>query len=158
MSEQTTPSAGLRTGIYDLGYRSYEGARLGRGYAVFSLFTYSLRSRVWPGPVLGQQAVRNGLGVCWRLFPALVQLAVAAISPADFDVTHPENLLHRFGFVCIVLALFCAVAAPELIGRDQRHQTLALYFSRALSRTDYVTAKLAALICGACSSCCCRRS
>jgi ABC-2 type transport system permease protein len=40
------------------------------------------------------------------------------------------------------------VAAPEVIGRDQRHHTLSLYFSRSLSRQDYVTAKLAALCTG----------
>ena len=35
--------------------------------------------------------------------------------------------------------------APELVGRDQRNRSLALYFSRAVSRSDYVLAKLAAL-------------
>jgi ABC-2 type transport system permease protein len=35
--------------------------------------------------------------------------------------------------------------SPEIFGRDQRHQTLPLYFSRALSREDYVTGKVAAL-------------
>jgi ABC-2 type transport system permease protein len=50
-----------------------------------------------------------------------------------------------FGYVSIVLALFCAVAAPEIIGRDQRTRTLSLYFSRALSRLDYALAKLLAL-------------
>ena len=30
--------------IYDIGYRRYEGPRLGRGHAIRSLFTHSLRS------------------------------------------------------------------------------------------------------------------
>ena len=37
MSEQH-PSSELRTGIYDLGYRPYEGPRRGRFYAIESLF------------------------------------------------------------------------------------------------------------------------
>jgi ABC-2 type transport system permease protein len=82
-----------------------------------------------------------GLGVL-ALLPATVQLAIAALAPAEFELVRPEN---HFGYVQIVVALFCAVAAPEVFGRDQRNHTLALYFSRALSRVDYVTAKLGAL-------------
>ena len=37
--------------------------------------------------------------------------------------------------------LFCAAQAPELFGRDQRYGVLPLYFSRALTRTDYALAK-----------------
>ena len=48
----------------------------------------------------------------------------------------------------IVLVIFCAVVAPELVGRDQRTHTLSLYFSRALRRQDYAVAKLAALTTG----------
>ena len=61
------------------------------------------------------------------LVPALVQLAIAAIAPADFEFIEPQDY---FGFVRSFLALFCAVAAPEIIGRDQRNRTLSLYFSR----------------------------
>jgi ABC-2 type transport system permease protein len=128
--------------IYDLGYRGYDGPRFGRRYAFMALFTYSLLS-IW------------GIGRSWlaKLFPwglaviaavpAFAQLAIAAIAPAEFDFVRPEEY---YGFVSIVLALFCAVAAPDLIGRDQRNRTLALYFSRALDRLDYGLAKLAALI------------
>jgi ABC-type transport system involved in multi-copper enzyme maturation permease subunit len=77
------------------------------------------------------------------LIPALILLAIAALAPDEFEVAKPEDY---YGFVSIVLALFCAVAAPELIGRDQRQRTLALYFSRALSRFDYASTKVAALV------------
>ena len=143
MSEQTTPSR-LQTGIYDLGYRSYDGQRLGRTYAIVSLFTYSLRAVFGIGRSWVAKAFAMGLALI-ALIPALVQLAVAAIAPGEFEFARFENY---FGFVNIVQALFCAVAAPEVVGRDQRHHTLALYFSRALSRVDYVTAKLAALLAG----------
>lgn len=127
--------------IYDLGYRRYGGMRRGRRYAVLSLFTYSFWA-IW------------GIGRSWlaKLFPmglfviamvpALAVLTFAALAPEDVDIARPEEF---FGFVAIVMALFCAVAAPELVGRDERRHTLALYFSRALSRADYVAAKLAAL-------------
>jgi len=143
MSEQAPPSR-LQTGIYDLGYRAYEGQRLGRLYAVSSLFAYSLRAVFGLGRTWIAKGFSMGLAII-ALVPALVQLAIAALIPEEFEYASFENY---FSFVGIVLALFCAVAAPEVIGRDQRHHTLALYFSRALSRGDYVTAKLAALLVG----------
>jgi ABC-2 type transport system permease protein len=143
MSEQTSSSR-LQTGIYDLGYRAYEGIRLGRLYAITSLFWYSARAVFGLGRGWVAKLFSMGLAV-FALLPAFVQLAIAAIVPEEFEYASYENY---FGFVGIVLALFCAVTAPEVIGRDQRNQTLALYFSRALSRTDYVTAKLAALVFG----------
>lgn len=143
MSEQTTPSR-LQTGIYDLGYRSYDGARLGRMYAIVALFTYSLFAVFGLGRGWIAKLFAMGLAVIASI-PALVQLAIAAIVPADFEYVGFESY---FSFVSIVLALFCAVAAPEVVGRDQRHHTLALYFSRSLSRNDYVTAKFAALFGG----------
>jgi ABC-2 type transport system permease protein len=38
-----------------------------------------------------------------------------------------------------------AAQAPELVVNDMRHRVLPLYFSRPISRFDYVAAKLAAL-------------
>ena len=49
------------------------------------------------------------------------------------------------GLIMTLLILFCAAQAPELVGRDQRHRVLVLYFSRALERADYALAKLAAI-------------
>lgn len=130
-----------RGNIYDLGYRNYDGPRLGRSYAFRTLFAYSFLS-IW------------GIGRSWlakffpislaiiAMVPALIGLTVAALLPAEFELIAAHEY---FSYVAIILALLCAVAAPELIGRDQRHRTLTLYFSRALSRLDYAGAKLGAL-------------
>ena len=76
--------------------------------------------------------------------PALIQLGIVAISSsANIDVIKLENY---FSFVEVTAALFCAAVGPEVIGRDQRTRTLPLYFSRALRRSDYTLAKLAAMI------------
>ena len=48
--------------------------------------------------------------------------------------------------------LFCAAQAPELFGRDQRYAVLPLYFSRALTRSDYAWPSSAAW-CSRSSSC-----
>ena len=137
MSERT----GTAGSIYDLGYRPYDGVRLGRRHAFAALYVYSLRAVFGLGRSTWSKVFPFGLAAI-ALVPASIQLAIAAISPVDFEFIRPEEY---FEFVYIVIALFCAVVAPEIIGRDQRNHTLPLYFSRALSRADYVSAKVGAL-------------
>ncbi len=138
MSESTAGS------IYDLGYKRYEGARLGRRHAIWALYIYSVRGVFGIGRSLSSKVGPMGLAV-FAFLPAVIQLGVAAIAPEDVEVSRPEDY---YGFIEIVLVIFCAVVAPELVGRDQRTQTLSLYFSRALRRQDYALAKFAALVTG----------
>ena len=130
--------------IYDVGYQRYEGVRLGRRHAIWALYVHSLRSVFGIGRSLSSKVGPMGLAVI-ALLPAVFQLGVASIAPADIEVKRPE---HYYNIIEIVLVVFCAVVAPELAGRDQRTQTLSLYFSRALRRHDYALAKYAALVTG----------
>jgi ABC-2 type transport system permease protein len=65
--------------IYDLGYRTYDGARLGRRYAIQSLFTYSLRSAFGLGrrttskiiPLALASFVFIPAAIAWRSRPRL---------------------------------------------------------------------------------------
>jgi len=135
------PTAGT---IYDIGYQRYEGVRLGRRHAIWALYIHSLRSVFGIGRSLSGKVGPMGLAVI-AFLPAVIQLGVAAIAPAEVEVFRPEDY---YEMIEIVLAVFCAVVAPELVGRDQRTNTLSLYFSRALRRQDYALAKFAALTTG----------
>jgi ABC-2 type transport system permease protein len=130
--------------IYDLGYKRYEGARLGRRHAIWALYIYSVRGVFGIGRPLSSKVGPIALAII-ALLPAVVQLGIAAVAPENIEVVEPQDY---YRFIEIVLAAFCAVVAPELVGRDQRTQTLSLYFSRALRREDYALAKFAALITG----------
>ncbi len=72
-----------------------------------------------------------------------MQVGVAALSPEDVEITTPEDY---YGLIDPLIAIFCAIVAPDLVGRDQRTNTLSLYFSRALRREDYAIAKYAAFV------------
>jgi ABC-2 type transport system permease protein len=48
--------------------------------------------------------------------------------------------------VNILILIFCAAVAPELVSRDLRNGVLPLYFSRPLARGDYALAKLGAVV------------
>jgi len=146
MSQQSaSAAAGNSAGagsIYDLGYRRYEGARLGRRHAFMALYFYTVRSAFGIGRRPSSKIIPWALFIV-ALLPAAIRLGVAAISTNRVDVARPEDY---FNLINLVVALFCAAVAPEIIGRDQRTRTLVLYFSRTLSRRDYVFAKLAAFV------------
>jgi ABC-2 type transport system permease protein len=126
--------------IYDLGYRRYEGRRLGRRHAVTELYLHSLRGAFGLGRRTSSKIIPIGLAIL-TLVPAVIQLGIAAVASNVVEVYKAENY---YGYIQVTLSLFCAAVAPELVGRDQRSHTLSLYFSRSLLRTDYALAKLAA--------------
>jgi ABC-2 type transport system permease protein len=147
LEEKKTPVSDTPAGsIYDVGYQRYEGVRLGRRHAIWALYVHSLRSVFGIGRSLSSKIGPMGLAII-AFLPAVFQLGIAAIAPAEeeIEVIRPENY---YFIIQVVLVVFCAVVAPELAGRDQRTQTLSLYFSRALRRQDYALAKFAALMTG----------
>lgn len=127
--------------IYDIGYRNYAGTRLGRGYAFRTLYLHSLRT------AFGLGRGGRALIVPWALFafmnlPAIVQTAVAGISGGEAKLFDYHDYMEPLS---MLLALFCASQAPELVSRDQHSRVLPLYFSRALRKHDYAVAKLLAM-------------
>jgi ABC-2 type transport system permease protein len=138
------PGAGLATRsaagvIYDRGYRRYDGARLGRPQIALALFWHSLRSSFGIGR--GAKAkilpVIAFAGIC---LPALVN----AVSVARGGVPVVFYGTYTFPLRVVVMTIFVAVQAPELVSRDLRSHVLPLYFSRPLRRRDYPAAKYAA--------------
>ena len=128
--------------IYDLGYRGYDGPRLGRRSAVATLFWWSLRAAY--GLKRSGRAKIVPWGIAGLLLaPAGVTVAVAALAPGAPSPFSYDNFLWN---TQILLAIFVAAQAPELVSSDQRNRVLSLYFSHALERGDYALAKLGALV------------
>jgi ABC-2 type transport system permease protein len=125
--------------IHDIGYQRYEGPRLGRAYAVRSLYSHGLRTAFG----LGRSAAAKIFP--WAVFGLV--MVVAAILAAIRSQTG-EIPISYWGFpatISLLIILFCAVIGPELVSRDIRGGVLPLYFSRPLTRTDYALAKWASL-------------
>lgn len=126
--------------IHDIGYQRYAGVRLGRGYAVRALYAHSLRA-----------AFGLGRGVLAKIFPWFVA-GVITIIAAVFIVVRTQTGQAVASYeefadgTGLLLVMFCAAVAPELVSRDLRSGVLPLYFSRPIEREDYPLAKLAALV------------
>jgi ABC-2 type transport system permease protein len=132
--------------IYDIGYRGYEGPRLGRRSAVWALFVASLRACFGLGRSGRAKIVPFG-ALAFASFPAIVQSAISATAgpvAARVGVTY-DNYLWQSSILSVI---FLAAQAPELLGGDQRNRVLTLYFAHALERIDYALAKLAAIVVG----------
>jgi ABC-2 type transport system permease protein len=148
---QATATTASATGsIYDIGYRRYEGTRLGRGHAARSLFVHSLRSSYGIGRGGRAKIAPIILGVM-ALIPAVGIVAALTLfaqfgAGREFDEQVPIRYDTYAGTISTIVILFCAAQAPELFGRDQRHGVLALYFARALRRSDYALARIGGFV------------
>ena len=128
--------------IFDIGYQHYDGPRGGRLRAVWSLWINGFRT------TLGL-----GRGALAKILPALMILCVTA--PAPFIVViasitgNPDDLVGHadyYGIVSILLLLFSAIIAPELLIPDRRSGVINLYLVRPLTAIDYVAARWSAFL------------
>ncbi|MFE5208820.1 ABC transporter permease [Streptomyces sp. NPDC056600] len=127
--------------IHDIGYRGYDGPRLGRSYARRSLFTQSLRGAFGLGRSARSKIVPVIITAVMAL-PAVIMVAVTMITGSEeLPLPYVE---YAVGFD-MVIALFLAAQAPQAVSLDLRYRTMPLYFSRPIETSDYVRAKYAAM-------------
>jgi len=133
----TAESTGV---IHDLGYQRYTGERLGRPAIVRALTWYSLRA-----------AFGLGRGAKAKIFPVSAFALICAPAAVNaFIVARGGARAFPYDTYSsqvriVVMTIFVAVQAPELVSRDLRSHVLPLYYARPLRRADYPLAKFAAL-------------
>jgi ABC-2 type transport system permease protein len=126
--------------IHDIGYQRYEGVRLGRRYAAWSIYVHSVRSAFG----IGRSAKAKLLPAGMFALGCVASLILVVISSQL-----PQPVITYVGIVSTFsygITAFAAIVAPEMVSRDLRNSLLPLYFSRPPHRTDYALAKFAALI------------
>ncbi|MHC3471267.1 ABC transporter permease [Streptomyces sp. 7R007] len=132
---------GDQTRIHNIGYRNYDGPRLGRSYATRSLYSQSLRGAYGLGRSIKSKVLPMLLFVVMCV-PAAIMVAVAVATKAhDLPVTYTRYAI----IMQAVISLYVASQAPQSVSRDLRFKTVPLYFSRPIETADYVRAKYAAL-------------
>ncbi|WP_445515406.1 ABC transporter permease [Streptomyces sp. NEAU-174] len=127
--------------IHNIGYRHYEGPRLGRAYARRSLFSQSLRGAYGLGRS-AKSKVAPMLLFAVMCMPAAIIVAVAIATSAD---ELPVKYTRYAIMLQAVIGLYTASQAPQSVSRDLRFKTVPLYFSRPIETVDYVVAKFAAM-------------
>jgi ABC-2 type transport system permease protein len=120
--------------VFDIGYQRYDGPREGRMRARQALWLNGVRTAIGLGRGW-QSKVLPGLLLVAVILPALLFSFIA--STADIGDEVPSQADY-FWIVNIVVILFAATTAPELLCPDRRDRVLDLYLVRPLTTTDYV--------------------
>lgn len=144
MSDTTTPvpaaSSDARYGeVFDRGYSHYDGPREGRRRAMRSLFGYSIKRALgirksWTAKIL------PALLYFSAFVPVIIMVGIATLLPQANVASYSDF----FAGIFLLQGIFAATVVPEMLIPDRRERTLPLYFARAITRFDYVFAKMAA--------------
>jgi ABC-2 type transport system permease protein len=127
--------------IHDIGYRHYDGPRLGRAAITRALMLSSLRHAYGLGRS-GRSKVMPILLLAVMVVPAAIMVGIENAMKLSKPLIVPVD----YAFLLQpVVALYLASQAPQLFSRDLRYRSIVLYLARPPRRSDYALAKLTAL-------------
>ena len=135
--------------VFDIGYQRYTDVREGRGRSRRAIFKDGVRialgfgrggrAKILPWFFIAVLSVL-GLG-----FALVAGAANRLGGPGTAEKVHLPSHSDYYGIASIILFVFGAVMAPELLCRDKRDGTINLYLVRPVTGGDYVVARWAAL-------------
>ena len=126
--------------IHDIGYQRYEGPREGRSRALIALWINGMRTALGLGR--GTRAkVLPILLFASAILPAAILVLIEAIGGTSPTAEGPSVHALYDSIVLILVLIFSAIIAPELLCADRRSQVLQLYLVRPLSPADYLAGR-----------------
>jgi ABC-2 type transport system permease protein len=137
--------------VFDIGYRRYEGPREGRGRSRRAVFTDGIRIALGIGRG-GRAKILPWFFVFVLSFIATIMALIAGAVDRLQGAGAAEQAgipSHGdfYGIASIVVFVFAAVVAPELLCRDRREGTINLYLVRPITSSDYLWARWSAFLC-----------
>jgi len=136
------PTAGPDTRygeVFDRGYAHYDGERLGRRQAFRSLIGYSIKRAMGIRKSWTAKIIPFFLYLA-AFIPVIVMIGITAIVPQ----ANMASYSGYFQAIFTIVGIFVAAVAPEMLCVDRQERTLPRYFARAITRFDYVLAKVLA--------------
>jgi len=136
--------------VFDIGYQRYTGPREGRNRARLAVFKDGVRT------ALGFGRGARAKILPWSFIALLASIALVMammIGAANrfggqgaADQINLPSHSDYYGIASIILFVFAAVVAPELLCRDRREGVINLYLVRPLTGGDYIGARWAAFL------------
>ena len=136
--------------VFDIGYQPYTGVREGRSRGRRAIFTDGVRT-----------ALGIGRGGRAKILPWLFIVALSALGLVFAIVAAAANAMggpggaekagiptHSdfYGVASVMLFVFAAVVAPDLLSPDKRNGVINLYRVRPITGTDYIVSRWAAFL------------
>lgn len=139
-------ATGTPTGtVFDIGYQHYDGPREGRNRARFSVYKDGLkntlglgrgaRAKILPWLFIGVLVM---VALVMALIAGTVDRLVGAGAAEALDLPSHSDY---YGIASIILFIFAAISAPELLCPDRRDGVISLYLVRPLTGSDYIAAR-----------------
>jgi ABC-2 type transport system permease protein len=136
--------------VFDIGYQRYSGRREGRSRGRKAVYKDGLRNALGLGRG-GRAKILPWFFMAVLTFIALVMALVAGAAErlAGAGATERLNLPTHgdyYGIASIIMFVFAAVVAPELLCRDRREGVINLYLVRPMTGSDYIASRWAAFL------------
>lgn len=141
-------AASPRGTVFDIGYQRYTGSREGRGRGRAAVFRDGVRTSLGLGRGARAKVLPwffIGLLAAIALIMAMVAGAAERLAGPGASAELPSHADY-YGIVSMILFVFAAVVAPELLCRDRREGVIHLYLVRPLTGSDYIVARWAAFL------------
>ena len=136
--------------VFDIGYQRYTGEREGRGRGRRAVFKDGIRialgfgrgprAKILPWFFVGV------LTVIGLVFAIVAGAANRLGGPGTAERANLPSHSDYYGIASIILFVFAAVVAPELLCRDKRDGVINLYLVRPITGTDYIASRWAAFL------------
>jgi ABC-2 type transport system permease protein len=132
--------------IYEQGYRSYDGPRLGPAASVRSLAIHSARRGLGLRRTFWAKLLPIATVVI-AYVPAAVFVGIAALIPDEIteEIDAIPTYADYFGNITAAVLLFVAVVGPEVLCSDRKNGMLGMYLASPLTRETYLLAKVLAV-------------
>ena len=136
--------------VFDVGYRNYTGAREGRERSRRAILKDGIRIALGLGrggrPKILPWAFITILSVIGLIMAIIAGAAERMVGPGATERLNLPTHSDYNGIASIVLFVFAAIVAPELLGRDKREGTINLYLVRPITGTDYIVSRWLAFL------------
>ena len=134
--------------VFDIGYQRYTGPREGRERARAAIFKNGVRSALGLGRGPRAKSLPwlfiSILGFIGLIFAMIAGAADRYAGRGTAEELGLPTHSDFYGIASMVVFVFAAVVAPELLCRDRREGTINLYLVRPLTGSDYIAARWAA--------------
>jgi len=136
--------------VFDIGYQKYEGPREGRNRARMSIYKDGIKNSLGIGrspkakilPWLFIGILVMVAGIMALIAGAADRFVGAGTAEAAGLPSHSDY----YGIASIILFIFAAISAPELLCPDRRDGVINLYLVRPLTGSDYIIARWASFV------------
>jgi len=147
---QAQPGSAHGGTVFDIGYQPYTGVREGRSRGRCAIFNDGVRT-----------ALGIGRGGRAKILPWFFIVALSALGLVFSIVAAAANVMGGpggaekagipsypdfYGIASMMLFVFAAVVAPDLLSPDKRNGVINLYRVRPITGTDYIASRWAAFL------------